>query len=461
MKRLFASIMAVLMLTVFACAAFAEDAAEDPVLAQVGGEAITLSQAQTIYDEIFAYYRDNDTGYDLEDEGFLADIRENAMAQLLEERFIFQTAKANGLDQISEEDEAQLVEDNNLMWESAIADYISYYAGDEEMDEDEMAAMRINAVAYFGAQGYTVEGTLKSSRDNLVFTRLLNQLTGDFSISDDDIAQTYQTAAQEEIDQNGDSVLMYEYMTYYLGQNLHYRPEGYRGVLHILLQPDQEVFSNYTALAAKLEEQNEAAASTGTDEADPEAEETAEPDVTAEPEEPVTAEQVEEARLAVIASVQSTLDEIQSELSNGTPFLDLVDKFGTDPGMTDAAQRENGYPIHPESIAFDPAFIQGAMSIAEIGGVSEPVVGSSGVHVIYYLKDLPGGILPLDEETRDEIYTSILNDVQTERYQKAFLQWLDETEITFTEEGEAWNPIEFLRESLTPAEEAAEPTAEP
>ena len=197
MKRLLSSLLALTLLLVGVSAAYADAESTDPVLARVGEDTITLSQAQEIYDEIIAYYHDNDNGYDFENEDFLAGIRENAMAQLLEERFIFQTAKANGLDQITEEDEAQLIEDNNLMWENAIADYISYFSSDAEPSEDDLATMCLNAVAYFGAQGYTVESTLETSRNRLIYNRLMDKLTEGFTVSDEDVDLTYHAAAQQ------------------------------------------------------------------------------------------------------------------------------------------------------------------------------------------------------------------------------------------------------------------------
>ena len=66
MKRLLSSLIALTMLLVCVSAAYADADSTDLVLARVGEDTITLSQAQEIYDEIIAYYHDNDNGYDFE-----------------------------------------------------------------------------------------------------------------------------------------------------------------------------------------------------------------------------------------------------------------------------------------------------------------------------------------------------------------------------------------------------------
>ena len=52
-------------------------------------------------------------------------------------------------------------------------------------------------------------------------------------------------------------VQAYEFYTQYYGYETQYRPEGYRGITHILLGVDQELLDKWLELTAKLEEQNE------------------------------------------------------------------------------------------------------------------------------------------------------------------------------------------------------------
>ena len=59
-------------------------------------------------------------------------------------------------------------------------------------------------------------------------------------------------------------------------------------------------------------------------------------------------------------------------------FDELIQEYGTDPGMQDAATRAEGYPVHMDSTNWDAAFTAGAFTMEKIGDISEPVVGSYG-----------------------------------------------------------------------------------
>ena len=56
-----------------------------------------------------------------------------------------------------------------------------------------------------------------------------------------------------------------------------------------------------------------------------------------------------------------------------------------------------GYAVSADSDTWDPAFTEGAMSIAEVGQISEPVYGSYGIHIIYYMSDITPGAVALEE----------------------------------------------------------------
>ena len=117
----------------------------------------------------------------------------------------------------------------------------------------------------------------------------------------------------------------YGYTDYITPQ--YYVPSGYRGVSHILLDVDDTLMETYTNLLATYEEQQDQIE--------------AGEEVT---EELVTLEQVEAAKQAIIDSVQPTIDEINQKLADGVSFDELIQEYGTDPGMQDAATRAEGYP---------------------------------------------------------------------------------------------------------------------
>jgi hypothetical protein len=70
------------------------------------------------------------------------------------------------------------------------------------------------------------------------------------------------------------------------------------------------------------------------------------------------------------------------------------------------------------------------MSIAEIGGISEPVYGKFGIHVIYYMADVPAGEVAL-EEIRDTVEQNALSDKQNAAYADLIASWIDEMNVEY------------------------------
>ena len=93
--------------------------------------------------------------------------------------------------------------------------------------------------------------------------------------------------------------------------------------------------------------------------------------------------------------------------------------------MTREPVATNGYAVAADSTAWDPAFTEGAMSIAEVGQISAPVYGSYGIHIIYYLADITPGAVPF-EELREEAESNALQDKLTDTYQAQIDAWVEE-----------------------------------
>jgi len=125
--------------------------------------------------------------------------------------------------------------------------------------------------------------------------------------------------------------------------------------------------------------------------------------------------------------------------------------------MQNEAMRASGYAVHKDSILYDPAFTAGAVALEKVGDVSEPVVGQYGVHILYYLRDIPGGAVELTEEMKNEFHDDLLEQKRNEALNSALDKWLEEASIAYTEAGEAWKVQEATEEgAASEAEETAE-----
>lgn len=418
-------------------AATEEAAQENPLLVTVNGTQLYLADVQPEIDYLVSYY--SEMGYDMTLEENLSYVRYMGLQTAISRVVLKQKAAELGLDTLTDEEMETLREENHQNWNELVDYYTSTMFGlTEESSEEDVAAARLQVLSMLESAGFTEESVLANEADNQVYTRVENYVMGDFAVTDEAVEAYYQGLVESSREQYEGNVGLYEMMSYYGYDTPYYTPEGYRGVTHILLQVDGELMNRYTELNALLEEQAEAVESgeaTG-EEADP-AEEAAEPtEEAAEPAEetakPVTQADVDAAYDAIIASVQPTIDEIMGKLEQGVPFADLVAEYGTDPGMEAEPNKSEGYSVHMDSILWDPVFVKAAFSVDNVGDVAEPVVGSYGVHIVYYLRDVPAGAVAMTDEMRAEFAQTLLDEEKTERMNTALTEWMESATIEYT-----------------------------
>ena len=388
MKKLLISLLLVLALTLTVfCPAEESDTltdgtaeAIDPIVATIGGYEIYASDLVSMASLL--YYNGITDSYD---------DYETALKYVLYNKTL-PAIKVNeeGIDNLLGADEAaRLKEEAAQQFEEAINEYIIYYYG-EDLDEETLAAAREEAELYYKQNmNYDAESYPTEYVNSAAFDKYLERF--DLSATDEEILAAYNEEAEYEYETFKDNILMYEYYVNYYGYQLYCRPDGYRAVLHILLDADEEALTAYNAAESDEDKQT--------------------------------------AKEAVIASVQDTLDEIYAAYAAGTPFTELIATYNTDPGMQDETYLANGYEVHKDSIAYATEFTAGAFDEKMLapGDVSDPVVTSYGVHVLYYLKDLPGGAL----EITDSIYEQIAEYLYNANANAKLDELLEDYEIVY------------------------------
>lgn len=333
---------------------------------------------------------------------------ETAITDLTENVIINQKIRELGLDQFTDAEKEAFMLDAQAQWEAMIDDYVAYYLTEDT--EEARAQARADAEAFYGAYGYSVEVLCEDMMNNESFNRLMEYMlsTEDVTVTDEEVTQAFMEYAMMDELYFKDQIPTYEYYTQYSGYQSLYVPDGYRSVIHILLEVDDELLMNYMNVAAQQEEEGSN----------------------------VTPADTDAALQAVLNSRKEDIDAIYSRLDNGESFETLIAEYGTDPGMQNPAYLAEGYLVHKESIVYDPVFTKAAFSdkMVQPGDVSDPVVGSYGIHILYYLRDVPGGYVEMTDEMRTLFYDYLLGEKQNAVAEAQLQRWVEEGTVVRNEE---------------------------
>jgi len=404
------------------------------VMATVNGTEVLREEIDLIYSNLVASYAQY--GYDTSDPSFAAAMQRYAVEYAVQLELMEQKAAEKGFDKFTDEEKAAIEAENTANWNEIVDMYMTYYGGvTAESTEEEKSAARVSVLAMLEGMGYTEAVMLEDAMANAKLDRVEASMVEGATVTDEEVKALFDEYVKQDEASYKEDVGSYEYMTQYYGQTSYYVPEGYRGITHILLEVDETLLGDYQALAAELEEQQEAAEAPEATEAPAEGETD---EATEEPKTPVTQADVDAAYQAIIDSVQPTIDEINKKLSEGVAFADLIVEYGTDPGMEQEPNKSLGYSVHMDSIAWDPAFVKAAFSVDNVGDIAAPVVGSYGVHIVQYTRDVPAGPVEYTADVQLALHEQALSQKESELFNTTMETWMSEAQITYAAEAQAW-----------------------
>lgn len=395
--------------------AMAETTAED-VLATVNGAAVTRAEYEACLAQLQNAY--SSYGYDVTDETIAAVLQQFAMETAVEYELLDAVILENGLQLTDEElaDTAQAArEDWQYQIDEIIAEYESYGMVDPA-DEASYAAVLLQILSTLESVGYTEESYIAEAQKYAAYDKAYEWIVSDVTVTEDEVRARYDelvdadriayandVTAYESLLEYNEMYLMLGMTDYYV--ELYYTPEGYRNVIHILLEADEAALAAYTAAQENPE---------------------------------ATADEIEAARLAVLASVQPTIDEINQKLAEGVSFAELIPLYTADPGMADAASIAAGYEVHAQSTKWVIPFRDAAFTVENPGDVTAPVVTDFGVHILQYVADIPGGAKPYTDDVRALLTEELLLSRQSTRYTEVMQGMLTEAEIVYAAEAQAF-----------------------
>lgn len=371
-KRWLVVLCCLLLLAGCATKPAAETKKDGAIALQVNGEAVY----ETAVQEVITLLEETYNEYELAQEDYPSDeeIREQAIEQVVRDTVVRQYIRELGLDEISDREAEVIREAADSAWNSKVDAYISNYSTFLSEDADDTAFRKV-AEGYFAAQGYTYDRLLAEMEDYCRAQHLYNYLMDGIEVSEDAVAEHYEERLQED-EEYAKDIALYEQMMYVSKRTMLYTPAGYRGVLQILLPVDNTLLLAYTSAE--------------------------------------TEEEASEVENEILTQHQSVTDEIYKALEGGAAFSDLVEQYGSDQGMLDYL--EDGYPVHAQSVIFPDEFIAQSMKLNKTGDYSQPFMTTNGIHIVYYLRDVPSGKTALTEEVKVLLSGELMDERVSEKY---------------------------------------------
>ncbi len=413
--RLLALVMALMMMASLALAEAPAAPQGSVVLATVNGEDITKADADALIPALVSYQ-------------FIADASDYKATVdfLIRQKVLGKKIKDMGFDQFSPEELTSFEQEAKAQWDEGIAQYADQIQSDDS--EQAKAHALEQAEAFYKGQGMSYEKLLTTIKNMAAQDKMTEYLMAGYQPTEEEIQDVFNQVGPIYQQQYENDVQTYEYMTQFSGQTSWYTPAGYRGIIHILLAGDKDLVGQVRTLEAAFEEQQQAEAQEAP------ASDTEQP-AQDEAKEPVTLEMIQAARQKVLDAKADVIKEIYERLAKGESFESLIAEFGEDPGMTNPDNLEKGYPVHKDSVVWDPAFVKGAFAekMQQAGDVSDPVVGANGIHILKYLRDVPSGLIMTDA-IHEEITQYLIGNKQNTLYSQAFDGWLKEMDIVHHQE---------------------------
>lgn len=361
----------------------------------------------------------------------------NAKDTAIRRELMSQQAKAQGLDALTEEEQATLDEQVETEWASTLewvkANYLANTTLEGEALEEELEHRTADL-------GITREATRAALLEQLIADKLEEATTQDVTVSEEELQEDY--AQRVEQDRAGYEENPDTYGTTVNGGGItYYAPPGYRFVKQVLikfLEEDQKKIDEHNTL--KTEADNalaEAKAALTANEEALKAEDLEEDarmaleDEQGSLKEALTAAQLKADQMNLLweaakaEGYQNILPQAQEVVARAQTedFDTLVAELNQDPGMP-----ASGYAIREGFASFDSAFVEPAMALEKVGDVSEPSPGIYGYYIVQYAADIPEGAVAFDG-VRQELEDKLLTQKKDQTWEDALAAWREEADI--------------------------------
>ena len=429
-KKIFLALLLVAAIALSGCALVVKDTEVDNarIVLDVNGETVTKGEFNDNVDSYLAYiasyYSYYGYTYDTTSASNRAEAVETVKDGLIEDMVKDQKIVSEGLE-LTEEEIQAVEEEAQATYDEYVAMFREIYFSDsEELSEEDQATLDSTVASYVG----TVESLVSSGKSDKLEEKLKAFAVQDVTVSDEEVQADFDEKVAEEKASYEEDITAYG-TAVNGGDTVYYAPAGYRYVKQVLVKftsEDQTAISDAkTALSDAQSALTEAQDALGEE---PTEEQT---QAVADAEAKVAQAQadLDAATETAYANIAGRANEVYEKAIAGEDFAALIDEYNEDPGMTSEPGKTYGYAVCEGYTPFETAFVEGAMSLQNVGDVTEPIKSASyGYYIIRYESEIAEGAIDI-ETVREDIRAELLETAQDEAYDAAVEQWIAEANI--------------------------------
>ena len=408
------------------------------VILKMGDKEVTKAEVQEATNDVLAemhsYYAMYGSYLDITDPEVIAQAQASAIADLKEDMVLRAKATELGFDELTEDEIAEMKETAQNSLDNAKSYIQMYYLDDPDLEGEELEKAIQEKLDEFGVSLETYE---QVAADEIRERKLFNYATENVDVPDEDVKADFDSKVAADEEKYKEDAASWVTADRNKTATLYYTPAGIRRVKQILVKFKEEDQLAIDEANSKITEANSRVTAAEAIIDDPDA---AEEDKT-QAQEDLTAAQadleaanaeLEEATEKAYAGIDEDTDAILEALEADPESWDqLMAEKNEDPGLQEgAANAEKGYAVCETMTGFDPAFVEAAMALENVGDHSDKIRGASGgYYIIKYVSDEPEGPVEYDDAMKDTLYQSLLSTKKNEVYNEVVDQWISEAKI--------------------------------
>lgn len=383
--RLLAVALAVMMLAGCSLVTVNE---EKIVVATVGDETITKADFNEGFNALLSQYGYTQDSEEIADQ--LKTLKENYIAQMVEDKVLERKIKELGLDQVTDEEKAAAEQEIQDWYDEQYAALVENFKTDDTVEDPEAKAAE-TIENYLSQYGLTLDQMKENSVASISSDKLYDYVTKDVTVTEEEAKIEFANkvaAAKEKYDADLSAYVS----DFENGATIYYTPKGCYYIKHILISLTDEQKQDIKNLRADDDE--------------------------------TVAATADEKREEYLLTIREKAESVLKLVDEGGDFDALMEEYGEDPGMKNEAYK-NGYLTYAGDTGFVTEFADACAALTEDGMTSGLVGSDFGYHIIRRVSTVPSGEATF-EDVKDSLMESMLTDKKSTTYDQQVEAWVKE-----------------------------------